>query len=460
MTDANKHNGRDVIFISKATPGDDEFVLWLAPKLEAAGYKVFADILSLEPGDRWRREITNTLQDKGARMLLCGRDATLAADGVQEEIGIATDLAKQIPDKKFIIPLRLESYKKLFGIGEFQYVDFVRGWAQGLDKLLEALKRQRVPRSDSVAINPSWETYRRRSAIKLKNEPERLTSNWLRVLSVPDCIRYFEPTGAFDSSALAAACDTLPYPAAPALRGVFSFATLEEVNASFSHIARFAITQEFPLTKFVEEGAASFGMLKQEASNMVHSMFRQAWDRMCRDRGLLQYRYSKYLGFHASKDQAKVGQRIPWGRQGDRRSSMLRNQAKGHVWQFGVSAVPAFWPYYHFKLKSRVLFAPPLGKDSGDAYDDAKKQHRLRRSVCKGWRNKQWHGRMMAFIELLSGESSFITLPLSPTANIRLEAAPILFTSPVSTVLPNALSDDDEEEDDTTLGRPEPEEEP
>jgi hypothetical protein len=28
---------RDVVFISKATPGDDDFVLWLAPRLEAAG---------------------------------------------------------------------------------------------------------------------------------------------------------------------------------------------------------------------------------------------------------------------------------------------------------------------------------------------------------------------------------------------------------------------------------------
>jgi TIR domain len=42
---------RDVVFISKATPGDDELALWLAPKLEAAGYKVFTDIRTLEPGD-------------------------------------------------------------------------------------------------------------------------------------------------------------------------------------------------------------------------------------------------------------------------------------------------------------------------------------------------------------------------------------------------------------------------
>ncbi len=38
---------RTVVFISKATPVQDEFTLWLAPRLEAAGYTVFADILSL-----------------------------------------------------------------------------------------------------------------------------------------------------------------------------------------------------------------------------------------------------------------------------------------------------------------------------------------------------------------------------------------------------------------------------
>ena len=42
---------------------------------------------------------------------------------------------------------------------------------------------------------------------------------------------------------------------------------------------------------------------------MVLSMFRQAWDRFCRERGLLEYQYSKSIGFHASKDMAKIGQK-------------------------------------------------------------------------------------------------------------------------------------------------------
>jgi len=138
---------------------------------------------------------------------------------------------------------------------------------------------------------------------------------------------------------------------------------------------------------------------------------------------------------------------------------MLRNSAKGHIWQFGVTAMPAFWPFWHFKLKSRVLFAIDNQTSSGLAIDDAKKLHRLRRSICKGWRNKQWYGRMLAFLELLSGESAFIRLPLSDSAEIVLEAAPMLFSSPVSTVLPDILGEDEEETDISTLGRPDSDDE-
>lgn len=459
MSDSSGRHPRSVVFISKATPGDDEFALWLAPKLEAAGYTVFADIVTLEPGTRWRKEITNTLQARACKMLLCCRDSTLASEGVQEEIGIAADLVKDLQDPKFIIPLRLEPYRKLFGIGELQYVDFVRGWAEGLAKLLDTLKRQKVSCDTSkIRINPNWEIFRRRGAIPIKNEPERLTSNWLRVVETPDVIRYFEPTGAVDRFAMNETCRTSHYPASPHHKGFFSFGTLAEINDAFVAVAKFEARHEFELLKFIGEDSNELNLPRQDASNIVHSMFRQAWNRLCRDLGLLEYTYSKTIGFHVSHQQAEIGQKIPWGKQGDRRSSMLRNIAKGNVWQFGVSGLPAFWPFPHFKLKSRVLFAPVVENEAGDPFEETKKQHRLRRSICKGWRNKQWHGRIMAFIELLSGESSFISLPVSPSICILLEASPLLFSSPVSTMLPNKMSDEDEEQDISTLGRPEPEE--
>ncbi|HWK68367.1 MAG TPA: toll/interleukin-1 receptor domain-containing protein [Rhizobiaceae bacterium] len=446
---------RDIVFISKATPGDDDFALWLAPRLEAAGYKVFADILVLEAGDRWRKVLTTTLQECACKLLLCCSDATLSRDGVLEELGIGLDLAKTLKDPKFVIPLRLEPFKKVFGMGELQYVDFERGWAEGLSKLLEMLKRQKVPRAGEPSINPNWESYRRRSPIPLIGEPEPLTSNWLRMVSAPDEIHFYEGRGVLPANAIQRLAREAKFPVALNGSGFLTCAMPDEIESEFSHLGRFARTNSIPFLEFVERGSEKLGIAKQDASNIMVAMVRRAWEAYCIERGLLSYQYVGAMGFHASGDQAKLGERIPWGRQGERRSSMLRNEARGHVWQYGVTGTPAFWPLPHLKLKSRVLFAPPHEGDAGSPYDDPRKQHRLRRSGCKGWRNKQWRGRLLAFLELLSRESAFIALAMGANASIKLEAQPMILTSPVSTKLPDAMAEDAEEADESTLGRPE-----
>lgn len=444
---------RNVIFISKGTPEDDDFVLWLAPRLEAQGYTTFADILSLEPGDRWRREITGTLQDKAVKMLVCCRDVTLAKTGVQEEIGIASDLVKELDDLRFIIPLRLEKFKKLFGIGELQYIDFEGRWADGFAELLDALARQGVSCNPGrIAINPNWENYRKRHAIRIEDAPERLTSNWLRVAEIPDTIRYFQPTGSISYPAMHRECRDFRYPAEVHMRGFFSFCDVDEINGAFRDIGQFSMATEIPLMDFVDNGAELPSIRARGASNMVISMLRQAWEGYCRERHLLEYSYSQLSGFHVTDEHVPIGKRIPWGMQGENRSSMLRNVAQGKVWQFGVTALPAFWPFPHFKLKSRALFAATDGDKAGPIFDDKNLQHRFRRRVCKGWRNKQWHGRMMAFLELLAGDSSFLSLPLAANAVVKLDAAPVLFTSPVTTVLPDLMDDADEDDHPDTLG--------
>jgi hypothetical protein len=377
---------------------------------------------------------------------------------VQEEIAIAEDLAKELKDPNFIIPLRLAPFKKLFGIGGLQYIDFEKHWADGLNKLLTYLAKANIPRDTSaIRISPNWELYRRRNAIAIKPEPEPLTSNWLRVMEMPDVIRYYEPTGAVDQAAMFRICGTFRYHAEPYLRGFFSFAEPHVVNEGFERVAAFAITHEINTLEFLREGWPDKSLRPREATNFILSISRKAWEATCQSLGLLSFAYSKNPGFHISKDQARIGQRIPWGTQGEKRSSMLRNMAKGHVWNFGITALPAVWPFPHFKLKARVLFSVIAGDEAGLVIGDKKKQHRLRRSVCKGWRNKQWHGRLRAFLELLCGESSAITLLVGEKEHIRVESVPLFFTSPVTTELPDQIDDEDEEIDPSTLtGAPAP----
>lgn len=455
-----KTGTREIVFISKGTPEDDEFVLWLAPRLEAAGYAVFADILSLEPGDRWRKQVTGTLQSKAAKMLLCCRDATLDKNGVQEEIGIAEDLTKELKDPRFIIPLRLEKFKKVFGIGELQWVNFVGSWAAGLRDLLDALEKQNVPRAaDRSMINPDWENYRKRLATRVERAPEVLTSNWLRVASIPDTVRYYHPPGAINHPVMEKTCRDSARPAELYQRGFFSFASPKEIERDFARVGRFEVHSEQKLLELIETGSRSPDIHPREARNLVSSLFRRGWENLCRSKGLYEYGFSAQPGFHVSEAQIPLGRRIPWGRQGQRRSSMLRNSAGGKVWQYGVSASPYFWPYAHFKVKARVLFAELAGGQTGAVIDDVDKQHSLRRTICKGWRNKAWHGRLMAFLGLLSGDAPFIVLPLAESCALTLDPSPVLFMSPVTTALPDTMAEDDEESDASTLGSFNPEDE-
>ncbi len=319
-------------------------------------------------------------------------------------------------------------------------------------KTFRTMRRQLV----SVRIAKQ---YRQRNAIQIKGEPEALTSNWLRVVEIPDTIRYFSPTGAVDHAALQKAASEFEYHAQAHERGFFSFASLDDVNARLAHVGKFEVLHEIDTLSFVKDGFPDRSIKSREASNWAQSIFRKAWEAYAKKRKLLSFAYSSDIAFHVSREQARIGQRFGWGTQGEKRSSMLRNIAKKHVWSFGVTAIPSFWPYYHFKMKSRVLFSEVSGNEAGSVVGDKAAQHRLRRSVCKGWRNPQRHGRLRAFLEMLVGDAPYIDLAVGSAQQIKLESVPIFFTSPVTTDLPNQIDDAAEEVDETTIIGPPPYEE-
>ncbi len=413
---------RKVVFISKATPEDDEFVLWLAPRLEMAGYDVFADILALEPGDNWRGKITDTLQFSAAKMLLCGRPSTVRKEGVMGEIAIAKKLSKTLKDPRFIIPLRLEDFN-MIGVGELQHVDFKYSWAAGLSELLSTLARQKVPCTNRIAINPNWERYLKRQSVNIVELAEPLVSNWLRISELPETIyRYnYRLQKSKDDSCVSS--KNWSYPIKYANGGVYSF----DEGILHKHISgswtRMSIASEHRLKKFFSDGEAH--VRPMEARNIVISLLYESWAKWCRKQNLLEYNYASASGFHAPS-ALEVGKYVNWGGpEGSR--SMIKNIIKGKVWQYGVSAWPYYWPFPHFKLKTRVLFS-----NGNNVILPIAQQHSHRRSLCKGWRNKRWYGHFRAFLCHISKGENFIKIPLSPSRVLEVSSIPITLSSPIS----------------------------
>src|SRR5437660_6628555 len=125
---------RQALFISYASPEDNAFTLWLGAKLTALGYEVFADVLRLKGGDDWERILENAIREKAAKFLLVATPHGVQKQGVRNEITIATETAKRINDKAFIIPLRLAPFDAPLQITHAQYVDFLKRWAPGLSE--------------------------------------------------------------------------------------------------------------------------------------------------------------------------------------------------------------------------------------------------------------------------------------------------------------------------------------
>lgn len=458
--DLKADSPRDILFILGTRPADDQFILWLGPKLEAHGYKVFSELMTLEPGDRWRKEVYRALEHRAVKVLVPASPATRQDDGLMDVVDKAGEVAKALEDPRFVIPLKMEEGSRIDGLRDAVPVDFSRGWGKGLERLLSALRSQKVPcDTKDVFVASQWDAFRTRQGIPIVREPEQLTSNWISVVEMPDEIHYYEAVGSLREEALKRQIARLTYPAVQHGRGLIVFADPKDIEDSFEGVASLRLKASVSVTEFVDGGIPEVDLKAREASNMMTHMIRDAWERLCRDRGMIAYAYSGGDGFHISSDQVANGFRVPWGRQGGgRRSSMLRNVVRKHVWKYGVTAIPRLWPFWHVRLKARVLFAEDNGTPEGKGIDDPKKMHRLRRSGCQGWRNKQWHGRLLAFLEIMSADSAFIRVPLAPGHDMLLSSEPMLFTSPVSTSLPDISDADSEETDESTLGRPEAEE--
>ena len=446
-----ENNRPQTVFISKGTPEDNAFAAWLGPRLEARGYSAFADVLNLKGGDRWRNVLTNTLRDNSIKMLLCCSDTTLSKTGVLEEIEIANFVSKKIKDDNFIIPLRLKPYQPVFGITGLQYVDFSHSWAAGLKELLNLLEDYGVPKSSSKLIDPRWSAALSEGQIEKIVSPEPLTSNWLRIEELPDEIFLIGPKGYANIEHVQKQMKSLPFPKVNFERGFITFASPKEMNDLIgrdNYLIKLGVART---TDFLEDGSDELGVKHWESKKIISNLLRQAWELCCREAGLSSYKFSTDLAFHANDETIGVRKRVKWGRQGQKRSSVLRNITKRGLWEYGFSAKPSMFPFPQFRLKGRVIFSDTEDILNPKIIEDPAKQHRLRRSVCTGWRNKAWHGRMMALLETLSGESSHLRLPLGDNLWAYVDAMPVQFTSPVTTPLRNEIDEDAVEIDETTL---------
>jgi hypothetical protein len=432
---------RDVVFICHATPEDNHFVSWLGAKLAAMGYDVWADVLKLRGGADWNDELQTALRKRAAKVLLVCTAAGVQKKGVRSEIEIASRVSAQIKDHEFIIPLRLENFEAPFRVALAQYIDFERGWAQGLAELTELLKEKAVPRGKPGRME-DWLASHAVGAARLLAKAEPLVSNWLEVFELPACVRYCEPLGGFPIDTFQRR-EAHHWPVVPHKGGVITFAR-PNAEAQLGPEVPANLVAEVATEAFLEEGWPTQGIDVHQARRIYSDLGTRAFDKLSEARGLKGYAGSgRRLSWWPDIKTAPLTKvRFDWGFRRGLRQIIGQSKKRNVHWHYAVSVNLRSAPVRHIRLAARLIFS-----DNGlDAIADARKAHVLRRSFAKGWRNARWRDMLCAYLWWLTDGRAELRLPVGDEEFIRTHVPPMQFSSPVS--IANETDDAADDDDD------------
>lgn len=196
-------SGRNVIFISHATPQDNVFAGWLAAQLAIAGYEVWCDVTKLLGGEAWWSDIDQAIDAATFRVLFVSTLEANRKPGTLRELRLAFETQKKHGLKDFIIPLKIDEFpfaSMQAALQELNCVRFDETWADGLSNLLKLLEREGAPKSSGAGPGCVADWYRR--SIDQKRQivvsRDKYSSNWFP-LTLPKEIRFHQFRGPSDS---------------------------------------------------------------------------------------------------------------------------------------------------------------------------------------------------------------------------------------------------------------------
>jgi hypothetical protein len=415
-------NNRNVVFISHANPEDNTFTIWIGAKLAAAGYEVWADVLRLRGGQDWQRKLEDAIRNRACKVLLVANEISVNKQGVRNEIQIASDTARKLGDSAFIIPLRLRAYEAPFLVAHSQYIDFERGWAPGLSELLRDFQETyQVPRQ--TGNTEAWLNLQTMHGKTLTAETERLVSTWLEVRRIPANLYYYPDPAQVSGN----------YPRVKYGDGILS---CSEQTAAGRRSRR--------SSDFLKSGWPALEVGTEDARRRFADIANQALAAVLNSKGLKSHEMgNRQIAWWVTSvgPQGRISFRWPEfsGSRQIQGSSAKRNIR----WHFGVTASFRSVPFYHFRLKSRLIFT----QDGYAPLESAARAHRLRRSFAKGWRNARWRDMLLSFLYWLGDGTTVLDIPVTAKDAFVISVPPIVFSCPVGIQDPNDKSQDDDDPD-------------
>ena len=428
---------RNKIFISHATPDDNDFTRWLSLKLIALGYEIWCDLLCLEKGTDFWNTIETEIRDNTYKFLIVQSVTSNKRDGVLKELAVASKVKKQIEDETFIIPLAIDknlSYDDInIELVRLNSIDFKSSWAIGLQDLLVTLEEQNVPKNapDPEKSNLLYkQIFLQGKSVIDKNEI--YDSNWFPIISFPNelCFHKFDWRIPKETD-----IRKLTYPAILYKNYLCTFAWeydfMEQLPKTETYDSRNTI--RIPIDNIFSNNYDSQFISNSECKRLIVQLTNKAFENRMQKKPLRKYQMANKYGYWLEKGTLEKDKF---------NKIMLVGKMLDKNWHFGISATAKLYPYKVLMFSSHIFFT----SDGKNIIESKDKQHKARRKQGAKWWNNDWRTKLLAFVKYISDDEESFYLEVGSEEKIKIANKPMQFLGKKSYEIPNNKILEDEYE--------------
>ncbi len=448
---------KDTIFISHATPEDNEFTIWLASKLELMGYKVWIDKNGLLGGEKFWEEIDNAIRNHTIKFLLVYSNNIFQKDengnpiggklkdGVSKEYSFAENIGKKEKLKDFIIPLNIDSadYNLFIGLDRSNQISFHDNWAQGLIQLEKKLTKDEIVKIESNEDSNFGNWYQNEflQYERITSKNELYYTNWWEIQKLPDSFYMYE----FDKKEQASVIRKQ--------KNSFPISQISNYLSSFKHQIHFTYIideteNEIKPKKIFEIKIADVltGFESntfpnhRDTENHFKLLLKEVFHQIMRHRGMYWYEMAnKKLAYFFNTDNLPT-QKVSFDylfkdktKTRPKKKNLIGKYLELGFWHYAISMKPTISPFFGYSLKNHICFTVDgklvwqkevKGNEKRDF--DKEKIHSHRRAKGKRMFNEEWRDLLLAFLSGLKKNDS-ISIPLSESFILEMPSYPMFY---------------------------------
>lgn len=441
---------RETIFISHATPEDNDFTIWLASRLELLGYKVWIDKNGLLGGEKFWETIDNIIRDEAIKFLLVysknifQKDAIgnikegKLKDGVYKEYSFAESIGKNKNLSDFIILMNIDgaAYNLFIGADRLNQIPFYENWATGLNQLEKKLLKDEIPKNLDIENLGFGEWYENQfiNQQKITSKNELYYSNWWAIPKLPECFFIYHFAKKEQATQIAKQKTNFP------------ISQITNHLSSFEELTDFELRQNEEVILIKPQGKFKIKVIDvllgfdsnkfpthRDSENHFKQLLKKVFHLIMKNRGMFWYEMAnKRLAYYYTTSNLttqKVRFDFPNRKNNKTKNKNLigKNSTNGN-WHYAVSIKPILAPVLGYSLKNHLAFTNDglnVWKNEKNEVDKDK-IHRERRKKGKRLFNEEWRDLLLAFLSALKKDNK-IEINLSSKFTLEMPIYPEMF---------------------------------